>query len=394
MVSLVSQRNNLFYFVLLSQATVNAATFISIPLLALYLTKEMGYTIYAMGAVLTTLLVFTRLSPLFTGAFADKYGYKRFVIGGLFIRFVGFVFLHYSSPSFIFSGVALIGLGGSLYESGTYGYLAQVNKIRSDAFYLNNQALNLGVIVGPLLAFFIPHEGYGTFFWASSIVFLLLMLVNILAFPEDHQIGGGRTRLSFAQLLADFYTDKRFLLFNVICVPWWFLFSQLYVLLPLAFSKKINGEGNELSIYLINGVVGILLTLLLLRKINSHSPIKIMVVGHLVLAFSYIIPIVSSSMLSFLIMVVVFSIAETLIMPSIDTFVAQIAPSGREANYFGIANIPWIIGATAGNISGAALLESSNPSTPWIVLSTLAIIGAGFLLIFGSRIQSACRDGG
>ena len=382
MESLVSQRTSLFYFVLLSQAAVNAATFISIPLLALYLTKEMDYSIYRMGAVLTTLLVFTRLSPLITGALADKYGYRRFAISGLFIRFIGFACLHCNFQLLIFCGSALIGLGASLYESGAYGYLAQVNKSRSDAFYLNNQALNLGVIIGPLIAFFIPHNGYGTFFWISAFAFLVLMLVNIITFPADKEIRSAEARLTFVQLLSNFYKDKNFLLFNVVCIPWWFLFSQLYVLLPLAFSKKISGEGNELIIYLINGIVGISVTLLLLKKINNHSPIKIMIIGHLVLALSYIIPIVNGSMLFFLIMIVIFSIAETLILPSVDTFISQIAPSGREANYFGIANISWIVGATAGNLSGASLLESSNPITPWVILSAMAAAGAIFLVFF------------
>ena len=86
-------------------------------------------------------------------------------------------------------------------------------------------------------------------------------------------------------------------------------------------------------------------------------------------------------------MVAVFSIAETLIMPAIDTYISKIAPPGREANYFGIANIPWIIGATIGNMVGAHLLESSNPTTPWILMSVLAISGALALSLF-SRLNN------
>ncbi|KJV25342.1 hypothetical protein VI06_19245 [Aquitalea magnusonii] len=219
----------------------------------------------------------------------------------------------------------------------------------------------------------------------SAFIFLILMLINIIIFPKDHVTREDEARHSLVQLLTSAYTDKNFLLFNIVCIPWWFLFSQLYVLLPLAFSKKISGEGNELIIYLINGIVGISVTILLLKKINRQSPIKVMIIGHLALACSYMIPIINSSMLSFLMMVVIFSVAETLIFPSIDTFISQIAPSGKEANYFGIANIPWIAGAAAGNLSGALLLESSNPITPWVTLSALAATGAGLLVVFASK---------
>ena len=306
---------------------------------------------------------------------------------GLFVRFLGFILIGYNSEALIFTGVFLIGIGGSQYESGTYGYLAKVNKVRSDAFYLNNQALNLGVIIGPLIAFFIPHQGYGSFFLSSALAFLTLAIINSFAFPADDKHSHIQTKLSLGSLLTDFYTDKKFLIFNIACIPWWFLFSQLYVLLPLAFSKKTSSEGDELIIYLVNGLVRISLTLLLLRRIKGFSPLALIIVGHCVLTASYLIPLTNSSTAFFLIMVAVFSIAETLIMPAIDTYISKIAPPGREANYFGIANIPWIIGATIGNMVGAHLLESSNPTTPWILMSVLAISGALALSLF-SRLNN------
>ncbi len=382
MTASIGGRSGLLYFVLAVQALVNAASFISIPLLALYLLKDLGYSAYVMGAVLTTLLVFTRLSPLFTGALADRWGYKRFVLAGLFVRCIGFALVSVYSETMIFVGVALIGLGGSLYESGTYGYLAYVNKVRCDVFYLNNQALNLGVIAGPILAFFVPRDGYGMFFIASAFAFLGLAIVSIFVFPGDDQVGRSSLRPSFKDLAADFYKDKTFLVFNIISIPWWFLFSQLYVLLPLAFSKKIASGGNELIIYVINGIVGISLTLLLLRRMSFASPLKLMIVGHSILACAYLIPLINNSASIFLLMVVVFSIGETLIMPAMDSFVAKIAPVGREANYFGIANIPWIVGASAGNMVGGKLFEAVDGMTPWIFMSALAVSGTLMSLFF------------
>ena len=364
-----------FYFVLFVQATVNAATFLSIPLLALYLTKHLNYTPTTMGAVLTTLLISTRATPLITGALADRYGYKRFVITGLLIRSLGLLLIGYKSETLSFRAASLIGLGGSFYESGTYGYLARTSTTRKDTFYLNNQALNLGVIIGPSAAFFIPLQGYGAFFLSSAVIFLLLAAVNIFVFPSDETRAHIKPYLSLRSLLTDCYTDKRLLFFNLICIPWWFLFSQLYVLLPLTFSQKITREGDELVLYLINGIVGISLTLLFLRNIKNASPLRLMLAGHALLSAAYLIPLTNNSAELFLLMVFIFSIAETFIMPAIDTYIAKIAPPGREANYFGTSNIPWIIGACAGNLAGAQLFILADAATPWIIMSILATTG-------------------
>ena len=385
----IEERRELLYFVLFVQTLVNTATFVSIPLLALHLTKDLHYDVYTMGAVLTTLLVFSRASPLVTGALADRWGYKRFVLAGLLVRFFGFSLISVNSEAFIFIGVALIGLGGSFYESGTYGYLARVNKFRHDAFYLNNQALNLGVIAGPLLAFFISNDGYGAFFVTSAIVFLALTLACAFVFPSDDHLNNLAIRPSLKDLLTDCYKDKIFMIFNIISIPWWFLFSQLYVLLPLAFSKKTDSNGNELLIYVINGAVGISLTLILLRRLKLASPLKLIIAGHSILALSYLIPLTDDSVNVFLLMILVFSFGETLIMPAIDNFVAKIAPAGREANYFGIANIPWIIGASAGNMVGGKMFEAANETTPWIFMSGLAIGSALLLLFFFAWLKTS-----
>ena len=267
-------------------------------------------------------------------------------------------------------------------RSGTYGYLAHVNKSRSDVFYLNNQALNLGVVVGPLLAFFVPHDGYRVFFIISAGVFLGLSVISILKFPGDDLVGKPTVRPPFKELASDMCKDKIFLMFGLVSIPWWFLFSQLYVLLPLAFSKRVSSEGGELVIYLVNGVVGVFLTLLLLKKLSSASPLKLMVFGHLILACAYLIPIINNSVSVFLLMVLVFSVGETLVMPAIDNFIAKIAPAGREANYFGIANLPWIIGGAAGNMVGGTLYEFADGLTPWIFMSVIAVSGALMSLLF------------
>lgn len=368
--------------VLAGQVVVNAASFMSIPLLALFLLKDLEYDPYRMGAVLTTLLIFTRASPIFTGGLADRWGYKRFILIGLFSRVVGFASISTEYEVMIFLGVALIGLGGSLYESGTYGYLARINKIRADAFYLNNQALNLGVIAGPLLAFFVPHNGYGEFFIFSAVVFFLLAFLFLLLTPDDLRSDTLVQPPCFFDLVADVYKDKIFLLFNLISVPWWFLFSQLYVFLPLSFSDRKGTIQSELLIYVVNGIVGIALTIIFLRRISTASPLALMVLGHSVLAVAYLLPMINSSADTFLMMIVVFSIGETLIMPAMDNFIARIAPAGHEANYFGIANIPWIIGASVGNMLGGKLYSSLEATTAWVTLSVVAAVGWGMSLSF------------
>ncbi len=69
-----------------------------------------------------------------------------------------------------------------------------------------------------------------------------------------------------------------------------------------------------------------------------------------------------------------------------DVVVAERATPGRVAGYFGLASLPWLLGGTAGNYFGAALLGTNTVHAGWIAL---AAFGATLALVITRLVPAA-----
>ena len=75
---------------LANSGLMSAGFFMLIPLLSVHLTRDLGYSGAAAGAVLA-LRQFTQQGlMLFGGALADRIGYRRVIAGGMLVRALGF----------------------------------------------------------------------------------------------------------------------------------------------------------------------------------------------------------------------------------------------------------------------------------------------------------------
>ncbi len=77
---------------------------------------------------------------------------------------------------------------------------------------------------------------------------------------------------------------------------------------------------------------------------------------------------------------------ETFVLVAKDVVVAERATPSRVAGYFGLASLAWLLGGTAGNYIGAALLGTNTVDAGWIAL---AAFGATLALVITRLIPAA-----
>ena len=350
----------------------------AIPLLAVHLKSNLGLGAASIGTVLTIHLLSARLLPAVTGPLADWLGARGLMVGGLLLRAFGLGGVAYFENVATLSLMAfLMGAGTSLYESAVYGILGrQPQKIAPRIFIVNNQALNAGVIVGPLLGTFIATLGTPYAFMASAAAFLILAYwTAVFDIATDVPF----KNVSMWQSIRVVVKDRAFIFFLISTLPWWFLFSQLYVVFPIYITDIGGNKAFVGAMFLVNGIAGLIFMFVSVFVFQRMKARKILATSYIGLALIYPLALVSHSVWWFLVIVCLYTIAETHILPAIETITAEMAKQGSESTYFGAASLAWALAGSVGNYAGSWLILEGAPDTVWIVFSVVACIGASMV---------------
>lgn len=75
--------------------------------------------------------------------------------------------------------------------------------------------------------------------------------------------------------------------------------------------------------------------------------------------------------------------AETLILPAVETITADLAPDGRQSTYFGALGLAWGLGAAMGSYAGSWLiLEVDAPLIIWGSFAAVGMLGIVLSTLF------------
>ena len=369
---------------LLIQFLMNAGHFMAIPLLAVHLNSNLELGAAALGTVLTVHLLSARLLPGITGPLVDRLGPRGLMIAGLLCRALGLFGLAYLESFWGLCLMAfLMGAGTSLYESAVYGIFGrQPAVLATRVFILNNQALNAGVILGPVIGSALALFSTNYAFLSGALVFAVLAAwVMGLQFRGEMDF----EKVPVWQSLRTVLTDRAFLIFFLATLPWWFLFTQLYVVFPIYITELGGNIAYGGALYLVNGIVGLASMVLSIIVFEKASPRLIFRGSYLALALIYLLVPLSDHVWWFLTLVGLYTIAETLILPAMETITAEMAASGSQSTYFGAASLAWALSGSLGNFLGSWLVLEADSAVMWGTFAGIALVGAALGLGLGRQ---------
>ena len=356
------------------QFVMSASHFMVVPILAVYL-SNLGHGPFEIATIVTLLVFSARLLTVVTGPLADLHGTRFLVAIGLAGRAIGlFGFFQFSDWQVLSVFALVAGFGAAAFESGSYRWFAsRQDKESRRAFVMNNQALNLGVIVGPVLGMgllFLLEEPQEIFLAAGLVFVVLLVVLPFLQLPSLGRVKGP-ARANRVGPLA----DRRFLFFVATTLPWWVLFSQLYVSLPILAVEFGGGTNSSNLMFLVNGVVGFVFAFASLALFDALPPAVLVLGSYAFLTIVFVLAPLSEAFFWFLIVVGLYTLGETLILPAIRATVAEMARAGSEATFLGFSNIAWVVGGAVGTYVGSWLVVQN--SAEWMFLGFALVAGVG-----------------
>lgn len=184
-------RNPTFRAALSSNFAVGWAVFgVRVALLPLFVVQILNQDEGKAGIALTVFAVGNALVLPFAGRWADRYGRRIGVLGGLVISAGATGWIGHSGSLWELLGACLLGgLGSGLITPGQQASVADVvgEKGAGPVLAAFQMAGDIGAVIGPILAgLLVDHSGFGLAFWVTAGVLALAVVPWLLA-PESSQ---------------------------------------------------------------------------------------------------------------------------------------------------------------------------------------------------------------
>src|SRR5262245_26159145 len=169
---------------LLSTATlVNRVGTMVIPFLALYVTRELGFSAGRAGAILGLYGAGAIVAAPLSGRICDRLGAQRVLRGALILSgCVMIVFPIFRSWPLLLVATFLLSITTEAYRPASFAALADAapEEQRKVAFSLLRLAVNLGMSIGPAVGGFLASISYPAIFWVDGGTSILAAMVLIV----------------------------------------------------------------------------------------------------------------------------------------------------------------------------------------------------------------------
>jgi len=319
--------------------------------------------------------------PVFSGGFADRYGYKRTVAVSIGIKAAGYLLMATQRGFWPFTfGCLVLALGTAIFKPGLQGTLVRtLNKENSGVgwgtFYM---LVNIGGFLGPPLAHYLYGVSWPTVFYGCAVIVSLNWLM-LFTYPSI-DAGGDQTGSPWKVAAITFRNlfQPRLLAFILIISGFWLMFMQLYDLLPnfivdwvdssnlvralhlgSAFTTQ-SARGTMISQeWMINLDSGLIIlfvvwiSYLVARMRRVHS----ILIGTFVSVVGIVLAGLTMSGALCLAGIAVFAVGEMLASPKVNEYLGVIAPDGQKALYMGYANMPVAVGWAYGSRLGGDVYD-------------------------------------
>jgi proton-dependent oligopeptide transporter, POT family len=340
--------------------------------------QQLGYSKGDLGVIQSGFLALSYLVPLFSGTFADRFGFKKMLLVS-YLTYLPTILLLIVTKSF--SGIALtmlsIGFAAGIFKpliSATVR-LATDSTNKTLGFGIFYQMVNIGASFGPLIMGKLSNTSWDLVFYTAAGSIGVMFLITLFFYKEPtREIEGITLKQKFIDIVTAL-SDGKFLTFIILLgIFFWFPLWAFFNLLALYIENYLD---TALLFKNVEGVLGTFLTQKLLSKevegIWKINGMTIAHTGYVILVFQVLIsrifekrPAIPSFLLGlfvasvgFLMLglsvtvmpglvflgVFLFAVGEMISSPRIQEYIMWIAPKEKAGLYMGTNFLASFIGA-------------------------------------------------
>jgi dipeptide/tripeptide permease len=343
--------------------------------------------------------------PILSGTIADQIGFKKSMLIAFVLLSIGYFIMGYpvwfgnqtlnpiiGSEMTAGTGVLLpivlaiivIGVGGSIIKPCIAGTVQKTAGAKVTlGFGIFYMIINIGSLLGRGVSYVVRKQFDLSYIFAVSVFFSILAFFAVLFFYTDPEKESGQTvdeekpKKSVLRILADMILvlkNSRFALFLVVSSGFFFIYAQVYNVLPLYLQKVVELDPAVDIVTMANPFVIVFFQLLITKKFGKMKPINSIIVGIIIISISMainLIPIFMSGgvrtltlgdwiplgTLFITLTVALVAFGELFTSARTYEYIGALAPKGQEGLFLGYANLPLAIGALVGGPAGAFIFN-------------------------------------
>jgi POT family proton-dependent oligopeptide transporter len=349
--------------------------------------------------------------PIFAGALADKFGFKKAFSFAFFVLAIGY-FLIGSTGISAFSGwypqtglfpiLSLIliftAIGGAFIKPSVLGTVAltTTHTSKSLGYAIYYWLVNIGAAIGPFLAYLVRDSfGIQFVYLVSALSCGLMFLVAIFVFKEP-ELKLKEDRESLLTIVKNLWTvvrNLKFMMFLMIFALYWIVFWEFFIVVPFYISDYISPDA-PIEIVLSVGAWTIILLQIPINRLTKKisTPTAIMI-GYIFAALSWFLPYIASvsgitiGLGLIIAMIFTFSIGEQTQAPRFYEYLADLAPKGQAALFQGFAFLPiaiaWLLGGTFGGwLYQTYATNQHRPEMVFLIIGLVGVLAALLMLAY------------
>ncbi|NUN08761.1 MAG: MFS transporter [Ignavibacteriaceae bacterium] len=353
------------------------------------------------------------LLPIFAGALADKFGFRKafslafgglaigyFLIGSLGMEIFQGVYSNFPVYWILFVILIFTAMAGAFIKPSVLGTVAvtSTHETKSLGYAIYYWLVNTGAAIGPILAFLVRDRiGISSVYLVSAISCALMFITTRIFFKEPSETNSSQDKslLEIAVNILKVLLNFRFIIFLLLFGLYWMLFWQFFIIVPFYVSDYISPDA-PVELIISAGAWTIILLQLPINRLTKKIPTQTAIlIGFLMAAACWLLwyfTLLSVGNGKTILMgtewytgnliliagIVIFSIGEQIQAPRFYEYIADMAPEGQAALFQGYAFLPIAIAWGFGGTLGGWLYQtySTNMKEPQIIFITLFAIGA------------------
>lgn len=411
--------------------------------ITLYLSNILGFSDIEAGIISGLYASLLYFLPPFTGAYADRIGFRKSMLLAFTLLTIGYAGLallptgleaaglvEYGERT-TFTGLTTSGyryaivpilvvlmVGGSFIKGIISGSVAKETdeKNRARGFAIFYAMINIGSFSGKFiiepLRQGLGDSGLIYLNWFSVAMTLLALVAIYIFYRSDNaQPDKSKTMRHTIQSFGKLLRNGRLIALILIVSGFWIVYYQLYATMP-KYVIRLAGEASTIGWYtMLNPLVVILTVNGLTRLLSKRSALFSMMLGMCIIPISALImssghlfsePILGLHPVVFMMLcgIVVQALAEALISPRYLEYFSLQSPKGEEGMYLGFAQLESFVSTLVGFAMSGWLLDkycpdparfatheewlaaSANAHYIWYYFAAIAAVAAVALVIY------------
>lgn len=337
------------------------ASFMAMPFLALYLHKDLGVGPLLIGITIGIAPLLSTIGGFIGGYLTDRFGRKRILLITVFVWstvFIGFATTNIVAMFIVLN--AINGLCRSFFEPATQALMIDFTpqEKRKRLFSLRYTAINIAAVIGPVVGVYIASLSSPSvpflFTGAMYCVYGIFLMIVLNRYEMKQQKLG--TQIQIHHMFRIILSNRKMQLFVAGAILINFGYSQFDSTLPQLVELTVE-DGVKLYSFLIalNAAVVLILQLPISIYSERYSTKSTLLLGIGFFVAGLALFGVANSSLIFVIGMVLFTIGEIFVFPTMNVLIDEIAPETQKASFLGAAQFK-NLGSFIGPVIGGWLL--------------------------------------